>query len=163
MTDQELRKLSRKDLLELLISLGRERDALQEELEKANAALQDRQIRMEQAGSLAEAALQLNGVFEAAQQAAEQYLENIRQHSEHMEEVCAKQEAQARQEADRRLQEAAQAARTMEEETRRKCREMEKEAKAKSEAYWREISIRLEKFYQEHEELKQLLASGDQA
>ena len=59
MTDQELRKLSRKDLLELLISQGRERDALQAELEQVKAALKNRQLCIEQAGSIAEAALQL--------------------------------------------------------------------------------------------------------
>ena len=40
MTDQELRKLNRRDLLELLISQGRERDALQAELEETKAVLQ---------------------------------------------------------------------------------------------------------------------------
>ena len=77
MTDKELRRLSRKDLLELLIAQGRELDTLKAELEDARAALHDRQIRIDNAGSIAEAALQLNGVFEAAQAAAQQYLENI--------------------------------------------------------------------------------------
>ena len=77
MTDQELRKLSRKDLLELLLAQSRERDALRTELEQARAALRDRQLHIEQAGSIAEAALRLNGVFEAAQAAAQQYLDNI--------------------------------------------------------------------------------------
>lgn len=85
MTDQELRKLSRKDLLELLIAQRRERDALKAELEEARTALQDRRICIENAGSIAEAALQLNNVFEAAQAAAEQYLENIRRCSEQAE------------------------------------------------------------------------------
>ena len=48
MTDQELRKLSRKDLLELLISQGRERDTLQAELEQVKAALKNRQLHIEQ-------------------------------------------------------------------------------------------------------------------
>ena len=95
MTDQELRKLSRKDLLELLISLGRERDELLAELEKAKSILQTRQIKIEQAGSLAEAALQLNGVFEAAQAAAQQYLDNIRQRSTQIEMVCAQKRRRA--------------------------------------------------------------------
>lgn len=77
-TDQELRKLSRRDLLELLISQGRELEALRAELDQAMAALENRKIHLDQAGSIAEAALRLNGVFEAAQAAADQYLENIR-------------------------------------------------------------------------------------
>lgn len=145
MTDQELKKLSRKDLLNLLISQGRERDTLQTELEQMKAELKNRQIRIEQAGSIAEASLQLNDVFEAAQAAAQQYLENIRQRSEQIEEVYAEREAACAQ---------------METETRRKCQAMEAEAKEKSEAYWTEISGRLKKLCQEHEALKELMDSG---
>lgn len=37
-----------------------------------------REIELEEAGSIAEAALRINGVFEAAQRAAEQYLMNVK-------------------------------------------------------------------------------------
>ena len=51
---------------------------LEKENEELKAALEDRRILIEQSGSLAEASLKLNKVFEAAQAAADQYLENIR-------------------------------------------------------------------------------------
>ena len=38
----------------------------------------DRTLRLEQVGSIAEAALSLNRVFEAAQAAADQYLESVK-------------------------------------------------------------------------------------
>lgn len=41
-----------------------------------------RAIELEDAGSIAEAAIRINGVFEAAQKAAEQYLMNVRELSE---------------------------------------------------------------------------------
>ena len=44
--------------------------------------LKDRRILLGQAGSIAEAALRLNGVFEAAEAAAQQYLENVRRLAE---------------------------------------------------------------------------------
>ena len=160
MTDQELRKLSRKDLLELLVAQGRERDALQAELEKAIAALADKQLRIEQSGSIAEAALQVNGVFNAAQEAAEQYLENIRLRSEQIDAVCAQREKESKEKADRQLQEAARAAHQIEEDTKRRCQEMENAAKEKAETYWAEVSTRLQTFYQEHKELKKLLLDG---
>lgn len=167
MTDQELRKLSRKDLLELLITQGRERDALQTELEQVKTALRNRQLQIEQAGSIADASLQLNGVFEAAQAAAQQYLENIRQRSEQIEAVCAKREAactqletETQRKVDQQLKEAARAAQEMEAETRRKCQALETEAKEKAEAYWLEVSTRLKKLYQEYGELKALFSSG---
>lgn len=79
MTEKELRKLSRRDLLELLIEQGKEVRELRQKLAEAEAALAERTLAVENAGSLAEAALRLNGVFEAAQAACDQYLFNIRQ------------------------------------------------------------------------------------
>lgn len=160
MTDQELRKLSRKDLLELLITQGRERDVLQAKLENAKKTLANRQLCIEQSGSIAEAALQVNGVFYAAQEAAEQYLENIRLRSEQIDIVCAQREKESKERAERQLQEAAQAARQMEEDAKRRCREMENAAKEKAEAYWTDVSARLQAFYQEHKELRELLRAG---
>lgn len=76
MTDKELKRLSRLEMLELLVAQSREADQLRQQLEEANAALEVRRIKMEASGSIAEAALSLNNVFEAAQKAAEQYLHN---------------------------------------------------------------------------------------
>lgn len=78
MTDKELRKLSRAELLELLLAQRKENEQLRVQLEEANEKLNSRVIEIENAGSIAEAALRLNGVFEAAERAAAQYLENIR-------------------------------------------------------------------------------------
>lgn len=78
MTDKELRRLSRRELLEMLIAETEENERLRTQLEKAQAALNNRRILLEQSGSMAEAALRLNGVFEAVDRAAWQYLENIR-------------------------------------------------------------------------------------
>ena len=78
MTNRELRRLSRRELLELLIEQGKKVNDLQARLDEATEKLASRQIQLEQAGSIAEAALRLNHIFEDAQAAADQYLENIR-------------------------------------------------------------------------------------
>lgn len=77
MTDKELKKLSRKELLELLVINTRRIESLEAKVKVLQAKLNSREIVVEKAGSLAEAALQLSGVFEAAQKAAELYLENL--------------------------------------------------------------------------------------
>lgn len=82
MTEKELRRLSRRELLEMLITRTMENERLTEELQQARKELSDRKFIQEHAGSMAEAALQLNGVFEAADRAAKQYLENIRRMAE---------------------------------------------------------------------------------
>lgn len=74
---QNLKKLSRAELLEMLIAEEKRIDQLEKELEEAREALKDRAIKIENAGSIAEAALKLSGIFEAAQTAVDQYVENI--------------------------------------------------------------------------------------
>lgn len=172
MNDLELKRLSRRDLLELLIAQGRERDALQEELEaqkkayeaqleetrsslqaqldEARAALEAQRLEIENAGSLAEAALTLNDVFTAADNAAQQYLEAIRRRSETLEEACARREAACTAKIEAQLQEAAAAAEALKAEAEARiaaAQEMEAQAKAQAEAYWDETARRLIEFY----------------
>lgn len=78
MTDKELRRLSRAELLKMLLAQTEENQKLKKQLQEAKDALAERQIAIDNAGTLAEAALALNGVFAAADEAARQYLENVR-------------------------------------------------------------------------------------
>ena len=78
MTDKELRRLRRDDLLQILINQQRSLDEYAVLVEDYEKQLNDRRISVEESGSLAEAALKLNGVFEAAQKAADQYLEETK-------------------------------------------------------------------------------------
>ena len=86
MDQKDLRRLSRRDLLEMLLDLAKENDLLKEVNKQLEAALEDRTLETLEAGSLAEASLRLNGVFQAAQNAADQYLFNMQQHCRQMEE-----------------------------------------------------------------------------
>ena len=99
MTDKELKRLSRSELLEMLIAQMEENEKLKIDLEKAQEKADSRQIAIDRAGSIAEAALALNGVFDTAQAAAAQYLESIRQLSGNQEAVCRQMEASARSKA----------------------------------------------------------------
>ncbi len=78
MTDRELRKLSRTGLLEILLTQSREIERLKSEVEELNERLDDRDMIMSHSGSIAEASLRINSVFEAAQRAADQYVNSVR-------------------------------------------------------------------------------------
>lgn len=117
MADRELKKLRRRELLQMLLVQCEETEKYTKEAKELRAELDDlteryerligklnikderlnqkdakiaelkdtieemkasREIELEEAGSIAEAALRLNGVFEAAQRAAEQYLMNVK-------------------------------------------------------------------------------------
>ena len=119
MTEKELKRLSRADLLEMLISQSEELREVKERLRTAEAALASRVIEIDNAGSIAEASLRLNGGFEAAQAACEQYTENIRLLSERSQLICRQMEKESREQAERLL-----------EQTRRRCEEMEAQANA---------------------------------
>lgn len=107
MTEKELKRLSRSELLEMLIGQMEENEKLKIDLEQAQEQADSRQIAIDRAGCIAEAALALNGVFDAAQAAAAQYLENIQQTEENArakaQTICTQAEAysqKVRAEAD---------------------------------------------------------------
>lgn len=74
MKDKDLRRLSRADLIDIIYHLQESEEQLRQENETMSKALADREIKIASLGSVAEAALSLNHVFEAAQAAADQYL-----------------------------------------------------------------------------------------
>lgn len=135
MMDKDLRHMSRGELLEILIALMEENEKQKKELEELRAALRDRQIVIENAGSLADAAMQLNGVFEAAQAAAGQYLDNLRRMYEQQETAARKIQAKAEEKAAATMAEA--------DAFRRK-------AHAEADAYWEQISMKTQELLQEH-------------
>ena len=78
MTSKELRKLSRKELIEVLLAQTREMEQLKAELNSKNELLEKREINIRESGSIAETALRLSGIFEDAQKASDTYLAEIR-------------------------------------------------------------------------------------
>ena len=97
MTDKELKKLNRAELLELLLIQTREIERLNTQVEELQAELNQRKITLVQAGNIAEAALKLNHVFEAAQAAADQYLLSVTNPAEDTQKQCAEMLEQTRQ------------------------------------------------------------------
>ena len=103
MTQKELKRLSRAELLELLLNQTRKVEKLTERLDKAEAELENRRLKVESAGDLAHAVLEINAVMEAAQAAAQQYVENMKISCR---EECEKITAEAKGEAERIIEEA---------------------------------------------------------
>lgn len=145
MTDKELKHLKRAELLEMLIGQMEENERLKGSLEKAQKALSDRQITINQAGSIAEASMQLNGVFTAAQDAASQYLENIQRLSGAQEAVCRKMENDARKKADAICAEADA---------------YSQEVHQKADAYRKQVTEKIRTLLQDQEGLRNLILQG---
>jgi len=88
--DKNLKKMSRKELLELLVMISKKNDELEKELNKTKKLLEDKRIIISEAGSIADAALKLNNIFEIAQKSADQYLDSIKNNFLTKENVCTK-------------------------------------------------------------------------
>ncbi len=78
MDERNFRKLRRIDLYEIMLAQSQEIDALKVELAQVREELSNKEIKLKEAGSIAEAALSLTNIFEEAQKAADLYLENIK-------------------------------------------------------------------------------------
>ena len=99
MADEYMRKLKRPELLRMLLDSVRENERLELELASTRSLLESRELSIADAGSLAEATLKLNGVFESAQAAADQYLVNVQQQYEGREEMVRQAQAKAEEQA----------------------------------------------------------------
>ena len=85
MTEKELKRLNRYQLLELLIIQTNRANDLEAQLDQARQELQSRQIQMKNIGSIAEASAQMSGLLEAAQSTADLFLEAAKHRIEEME------------------------------------------------------------------------------
>ena len=74
----DLRKLKKKDLLEIMLKQGEEIDRLRAQIADLEAKLEDRNFTFDKIGSIAEASLAVTDIFKEAEKAAVIYLENIR-------------------------------------------------------------------------------------
>ena len=77
MTDKEFKRLNRSQLIDIIYQLQLKQEELTAENEKLSKALEDKRIRLNKVGSIAEASLEIHNVMQAAQNAAAHYLEEI--------------------------------------------------------------------------------------
>lgn len=100
MTDREFKQLNRAQLIDVIYQLQLQVDELNGQKQKLEAAIADKRLRISAVGSIAEAALEINDCFRNAQNAANQYLSEIKAIREDAEERRAKLLGEARTEAE---------------------------------------------------------------
>lgn len=105
MDEKKFRKISKKELLEILLAQAKRIEELELELDKAKEKLNSRKIAIDEAGSIAEAALKLNNIFEVAQATAKQYLFNVEEKCKKMENYTKKECRKREREADKYIAE----------------------------------------------------------
>ena len=139
MVSKELKKLSRRELVDIIYQMKKNEQLLQDEIASLREALQDRRIHLSTAGSIAEAAISITNVFSSAQAAADIYLQEV---------SCMKQDAEI--ECTKMINDAKQQAAEI-------IAESEKQRTLLNNLYQRE----LEKWYKLHQEVQLLEKATD--
>ena len=103
MVNKELRKLNRRELVDIIYQLKKNEQEMQERIAALEEVLQEKRIRIAAAGSIAEAAVDLTNVFSVAQTTADLYLQEIACMKEQTAQACAKLLEDARKKVEKLL------------------------------------------------------------
>ena len=90
MISKELKRLGRRELVDIIYQLKKNEQEMQEKIEELKNEIQDKRIRLSVAGSIADAAMSVTDVFTTAQMTADLYLREISNMKEDTEKECAK-------------------------------------------------------------------------
>jgi membrane protein involved in colicin uptake len=148
MTDREIRHLSKTELLSIIRDQEQELQQAKQQAEELRRQLEEKRIHLEKCGSIAEASLEMNQVFQTAQAAADQYLSEVREKRDGMDAEIKQMLTEAKQKADAQIRSAMDTGKKIEEESRRKA-----------DACWDALQDKLETFYKSHQGLEETLAS----
>ena len=88
--EKELKKLSRRELVDVIYRMKKNEEQMQEEIAYLQYELEDKRIRISDAGSIADAAAEITQIFSCAQETAELYLNEIACMKEETEKECEK-------------------------------------------------------------------------
>lgn len=153
MTDKELRRLSRAELIDIIYELQKQAEAQAGQYAQLEAALNDRTLRLSSAGSIAEAAIGVNQVFEAAQAAADQYLLSLQTANAGLDEKIAAAEQRGRE----ILEEAQRQADHIVGEAERRAKVIVENANRQAAADWSEFKQKADELLRAHAELRTLV------
>lgn len=142
MTDKEFRRLSRGELVEIIYELQKNEqelkdanNALKEENAELKKSLESREIKLSEVGSIAEATVELSGIFEVAQNAADEFLAKVKADNADVEIRCSKMLSDAEEEAAQIVQ----------------------NANSQAEEKWSEFKEKADAFMRAHDALKKFL------
>lgn len=146
MKEKEFRRLSRAELVEIIYQLQQNNQSLEEENSQLREKLNSKEINISQAGSIAEAAIGLSGVFAKAQEAADLYLAELHRSNAELEKERNAILADAKQRASEMLRKAEKAANAK-----------IQAATMESEKLWKDVNEKVDQLIRSQEALKWLL------
>ena len=140
MFGKELKRLNRRELVEIIYQLKKNEQEKQAQIDALEEALQEKRICVSVAGSIAEAAVDITKVFSVAQTTADLYLHEI---------ACRKEETE--QECARLLREAREKAEALLADGQKRCNELEARYQRDYEK-WQQLQSEMQKLEQKADE-----------
>ena len=143
MTEKELRRLRRSELLAILLNKTQEIEQLNRKVDMLEKQLNSRTIMLNESGSIAEASIGITNVFQEAQKAANVYLENLKRMSDEAKEGIDDKIKAQKEEAEKYASEKrAEADRYVEEQHKL------------ADQYWDEVRDRIQMMIEHEQGLK---------
>lgn len=148
-----MKHLSRGELLDIIYELQRRYEESEAGKNRLQAALDKKELCISEAGSIAEAALKISGVFEAAQAAADQYLLSIRTENA---DISAQIET-VRKQNEEILRQANQEAEQIVKDAERKAEEIVETANQEAAKSWEQFQQKANELLRTRAELNALV------
>ena len=101
MISNELKKLNRRELVDIIYQMKKNEQLLQDEITSLQRELQEKRLRLADVGSIADAAVSITDVFSAAQTAADLYLHEISCMKAETEKECSQMVEEAQKAVDK--------------------------------------------------------------
>ena len=156
MDDKDLRHLGRAELIEIVYEQQKRLEQAEARVAELQESLGKRDLDISSAGSIADAALKVNHVFEAAQAAADQYLGSIKAATDGVKERLELAELRRRatvQEAERKADEIVR-------EAEAKAQVIVDTAETQAAEKWQLFERRARELIESNEQLRALLERG---
>lgn len=123
---KELKSLKRSELIEIIYQLKKNEQKLRDEIADLSNKLEDKSIRIDEAGSVADAAISISKVFAAAQEAADIYLEEIKRRRDDLDNECLLIKEEAEKQAADLIREAMRQRDIITEQSKKSREELKK-------------------------------------
>lgn len=159
MTDRELKNLSKAELIDIILRQTAEEEKLMRQVEALSRQVENRTLAVRDIGSIAQAALEVNGVFASAQSAADQYLATILEMKQTTQLQCRDMVEKTKEYCDKMENEAMNKCTAMETDTKNRCSELLYDAQEKAKITLASLTSALRDYYLAHEEQLSALPS----
>ena len=171
----EIKKLGKKELRELLATERAKNRELTEEIEDLRSRVEQAEKEekvINDAGTLAEASLMLSGIFSAADDAAGKYVENVKRLNNRQEAICAARDessrkqaevtvTDARRRAEEMLNEAVDRSKKMLSDAAKKSEELLSAAKRRADDYYADTKAKTDAYVKAQTEFREAISRSD--